>query len=83
MQGHLSKVGAEACASVRVLVIGNKAMATRAVLEREAANWLDEAGFLPPGNGRDRAQWEVRDVGKRWWKPPHPPPPPPLQEAAN
>lgn len=59
LQGHLAKVGPGACAHVRVLVIANKAMATRAVLEREAANWLDEAGFLPPGNGRDRAQWEV------------------------
>ncbi|KAK9834555.1 hypothetical protein WJX74_004543 [Apatococcus lobatus] len=58
VQGHLAKVGPEACAHVRVLIIANKAMATRAVLEREAANWLDEAGFLPPGNGRDRSQWE-------------------------
>ncbi|KAK9852334.1 hypothetical protein WJX84_005018 [Apatococcus fuscideae] len=58
VQGHLAKVGPAACAHVRVTVIANKAMATRSVLEREAANWLDEAGFLPPGNGRDRAQWE-------------------------
>ena len=51
LQGHLEGVGEERCAFVSPMVFANRAMATRANLEREAQNWLDEAGTPPPGNG--------------------------------
>lgn len=43
---------------VRVMVFANRAMQTRSALEREAANWLDAAGTLPPGNGAEAAMWD-------------------------
>lgn len=36
---------------MKAMVFANKAMATRANLEREASNWMQEAGTTPPGNG--------------------------------
>ena len=45
-------------AYVRVMIFANRAMQTRAALEREAANWLDAAGTLPPGNGAEASLWE-------------------------
>lgn len=49
LQGHLSRVGEERCAFARVMVFANKAMQSKSALEREAANWVEEAGTLPPG----------------------------------
>jgi hypothetical protein len=51
-------VGEERCAFVRAMVLANKAMATRSNLEQEVANWLDEFGTLPPGNGVEKDLWE-------------------------
>ena len=51
-QGHLERVGEERCAFVRAMVFANRAMATRANLEREARNWINAEGTTPPGNGR-------------------------------
>lgn len=53
-----SRVDEDRCAYVRVMVFANKAMQSRAALEKEAANWLDEAGTLPPGNGAEQDVWE-------------------------
>ena len=50
-QGHLERVGDDRCALVRSMVFANRAMATRANLEREARNWIDAEGTTPPGNG--------------------------------
>ena len=36
---------------MRAMVFANRAMATRANLEREARNWIDAEGTTPPGNG--------------------------------
>jgi hypothetical protein len=52
-------VGEERCAFVRALVIANRAAMSRGHLEEQAANWLAEAGTLPPGNGVERPLWEV------------------------
>jgi hypothetical protein len=62
LQGHLASVGEERCAYVRPMVFANRAMATRATLEREARNWLDAAGTLPPGNGADGQTAPLRGV---------------------
>jgi Fe-S cluster biogenesis protein NfuA len=43
---------------VRVMVFANRAMQTRSALEREAANWLEAAGTLPPGNGAEAEMWD-------------------------
>ena len=51
LQGHLERVGEERAAYVRAMVFANRAMSSRSNLEREAANWIDEAGTTPPGNG--------------------------------
>ena len=51
LQGHLEGVGEERCAFVRAMVFANRAMATRSNLEREAQNWIREAGTTPSGNG--------------------------------
>lgn len=45
------------CAFVRVMVFANKSMQSRAALQREADNWLAEAGTLPPGNGAEQELW--------------------------
>ena len=58
-QAHLGRVGEERCAYVRGLVIANRALTSRTHLEEQAGNWLREAGTLPPGNGVERALWEV------------------------
>ncbi len=50
-------MGATRCASVRVMVFANKAMASRAAMEAEANKWLAAAGVTPPGNGADAAAW--------------------------
>jgi len=47
------------CAFVRVMVFANKAMQSRAALQREADNWLAEAGTLPPGNGSEQDLWNA------------------------
>ena len=65
-QAHLQRVGEERCAFARVMVFANKAMQSRALLEREAANWLEEAGTLPPGKhlgGHCSAFTRVKDLG--------------------
>ena len=51
------RVGEERCAFLRVMVFANKAMQSRATLQREADNWLSEAGTLPPGNGAEAELW--------------------------
>lgn len=63
-QSHLSNVGEDRCAYVRPMVFANKAMASRANLERQVSVWLDECGTLPPGNGVERDIWEVGTGGK-------------------
>lgn len=58
MKTHLARVGPERCAHVRTMVFGNKAMSSRANLEREAGHWLRELGATPPGNAAERELWE-------------------------
>ncbi|KAL4427165.1 hypothetical protein ABPG77_001169 [Micractinium sp. CCAP 211/92] len=58
VRGHLARVGEERCAWVRSMVFANKAMQSRAALQREADNWLQEAGTLPPGNGAEAELWQ-------------------------
>ncbi|KAG2438050.1 hypothetical protein HXX76_005661 [Chlamydomonas incerta] len=62
IKGHLARVGVARCASVRAIVYGNKAMASRANLERGVATWVEEqlGGVVPPGNADPelRALWE-------------------------
>ncbi|KAG2483160.1 hypothetical protein HYH03_017952 [Edaphochlamys debaryana] len=62
IKSHLARVGPERCASVRAMVFRNKAMASRANLERQVAAWVDErlGGALPPGNSSaaQRTEWE-------------------------
>jgi hypothetical protein len=53
-----ARVGEERAAFVRVMVFANKAMQTRAALQREADNWMGEGGTLPPGNGAERELFE-------------------------
>ena len=47
---------------MKAMVFANKAMATRANLEREASNWMQEAGTMPPGNGAKPFLWTVHSV---------------------
>ncbi|KAL4459185.1 hypothetical protein ABPG75_014050 [Micractinium tetrahymenae] len=63
VKGHLARVGEERCAFVRAMVFANKAMQSRAVLQREADNWLQEAGTLPPGNGAEAELWQGPSAG--------------------
>jgi hypothetical protein len=63
LQGHLARVGEERCAFVRAMVFANRAMQSRAALQREADNWLGEAGTLPPGNGAEAELWEGATAG--------------------
>ncbi|PNW70219.1 hypothetical protein CHLRE_17g710800v5 [Chlamydomonas reinhardtii] len=62
IKGHLARVGPARCAAVRATVYGNKAMASRANLERGVASWVEEqlGGVVPPGNAdpQQRALWE-------------------------
>lgn len=58
IKAHQSRVGEERCAYARVMVFANKAMQSKSLLEREAANWVAEAGTLPPGNGAEQDEWE-------------------------
>ncbi|KAG2450669.1 hypothetical protein HYH02_004509 [Chlamydomonas schloesseri] len=62
IKGHLARVGPARCAAVRAMVYGNRAMASRANLERGVDNWVEEqlGGVLPPGNADPqlRALWE-------------------------
>lgn len=60
-KGHLKLVGEDKCAYIRVMVFRNKAMATRANLERQVQNWINECGTIPPGNGAERHLWETVD----------------------
>lgn len=53
----LARVGEDRCAYVRVMVFANKAMQSRAALQREADNWLADAGTTPPGNGSESDIW--------------------------
>lgn len=53
----LARVGEDRCAYVRVMVFANKAMQSRATLQREADNWLQEVGTTPPGNGSESDLW--------------------------
>lgn len=57
VKGHTERVGEDRCAFVKAMVFANKAMATRGNLEREAANWLEDAGTTPPGNGSEQELW--------------------------
>lgn len=58
LKKHLANVGEDVCAFVRVMVFMNKAMTTRENLEREAMDWIDHEGTLPPGNGAEKELWE-------------------------
>lgn len=53
-----TRVGEDRCSFVKAMVFMNKAMSTRSTLEREAQNWLDAAGTIPPGNGVEQEIWE-------------------------
>jgi len=57
VKGHLDRVGEDRCAFVKSMVFANKAMATKSNLEREASNWLRDAGTTPPGNGVESQLW--------------------------
>lgn len=59
LQSHLARVGEERCAFVRAMVFANAAMQSRAALQREADNWLAEAGTVPPGAPRGGG-WHAR-----------------------
>lgn len=61
VKGHMSRVGEDRCAFVRPMVFMNKAMATRTNLEREAQNWIDQVGTIPPGNGVEGHLWETKE----------------------
>jgi len=52
-----ARVPEDRCAFVRVMVFANRSMQTRESLQREADNWLAEAGTLPPGNGTESDLW--------------------------
>jgi len=58
LKKHLTTVGEDVCAFVRVMVFMNKAMTTRENLEREALDWIEHEGTLPPGNGVEKDLWE-------------------------
>lgn len=58
IKAHSSRVGEDRCAFVKNMAFMNRAMSTRSSLEREAQNWLEEAGTIPPGNGVEQQIWE-------------------------
>ncbi len=39
------------------MVFANRAMQSKAALIREAQNWINESGTIPPGNGAEKALW--------------------------
>ena len=39
------------------MVFANKAMSTRSHMEQQVANWIEESGGLPPGNGPGVCVW--------------------------
>ena len=53
VRGALARHGADRVASVRALLVANKAMVGRKALQEQADAWLAAAGTLPPGNGAD------------------------------
>lgn len=62
VRAHLARVGEDRCSLLRVMVFANKAMQSKAALEREALNWLESAGTLPPGNGAEKELWQESSV---------------------
>lgn len=64
LKAHLAQLGQQRCASVRALVIRNKAMTTRDSLSKMAGQWLAEAGSLPPGNSSEQHLWQSRASGQ-------------------
>ena len=58
LKKHRNALGDDLCAFVRVMVFMNKAMTTRENLEREALDWMEHEGTIPPGNGAERELWE-------------------------
>ena len=58
LKKHRKALGDDVCAFVRVMVFMNKAMTSRENLEREALDWMEHEGTLPPGNGAERELWE-------------------------
>ncbi|GMH45517.1 hypothetical protein BSKO_13474 [Bryopsis sp. KO-2023] len=58
IRAHLSRVGEDRCTYVRPMVFMNRAMSNKTTLEKEAQNWIDEAGTIPPGNGVEQEIWE-------------------------
>ncbi|KAI3423194.1 hypothetical protein D9Q98_010716, partial [Chlorella vulgaris] len=63
VKSHLARVGEERCAWVRAMVFANRAMQSRSALQREADNWLAEAGTVPPGNGAEQELWDGARAG--------------------
>lgn len=57
VRGALSRLGADRIASVRALLVANKAMVGRKALQEQADAWLAAAGTLPPGNGADASHF--------------------------
>lgn len=58
VRGARERVGEEKCAYTRTMVFANKAMQTKATLERQVQNWLEECGTIPPGNGVEQEIWQ-------------------------
>lgn len=65
VKSHLAAVGEERAAFVRPMVFMNKAMTTREAMAREAANWIDAEGTIPPGNGVEQHLWEASSAAAK------------------
>eukprot|EP00899_Mesostigma_viride_P008928 jgi/Mesvir1/18036/Mv09356-RA.2 len=59
LRQHLDALGATTCASVRVKVITDASLITRARLEAEVDQWVQRLGngVVPPGNGPQAHLW--------------------------
>jgi len=60
LKRHLTDVGEDMCSYVRAMVFMNKAMSTKDNLVREAYDWLEREGTIPPGNGAEKDLWESK-----------------------
>eukprot|EP00210_Caulerpa_lentillifera_P004565 g4355.t1 len=59
LKRHVEKLGEDLCYYLRVMVFMNRAMSTRENLEREALDWIEREGTLPPGNGAEKDLWDL------------------------
>lgn len=58
IKGHATSLGEEKCAYVQTKVFRDKAICSRANLEKEVEAWLKEFSELPPGNGGEAGLWQ-------------------------